>query len=405
MPAPSSSSTTGNNYLQYQTPSTGLVSDGGDLGYITPSTGLQNPTGPTESPGTSSGSTTPGLFSQVGNSLSSLIGGVGANAGNLALYGGLYSLLAGQASSAASENEGLAGQISAIGQPAVGESQNLLGAYSGGELGQPFASQLSAALNANQNTANTESQQSAQLLANAGGGSNLTGAMAGQQQQISQAQTQANTQAVSNAFTSELSASNSLLSAGGPYVQAGVAQEIQSNTALQGQLAQLMAALAQAYAQSTSGTAAQKPASGTGAGTGGGTGTGAGTGTGINPPTNLGNVPGAPGLPTLPDYTAPFSGPPSNNSPYQVPYTSLQGSSPPANLGGYIPPNFGDPSGTVIAPQVGANLPSYDPQTGLPYQGIVPPDQISYVSPDFGDAANQGGDGGYGTGYIPYEGG
>ena len=230
---------------------------------------------------TSTGTGTPSLGSSLGN-LGGLLGS--GSLGNLALYGGLYELLASQASSAQEENANLAGQITQVGAPSVAAGQQQLGAYSAGQLTNPFQTQLTAALTANQQQATSQQAQAATALAGSGGGQNISGALLGQTQQIQAQQSQLDTQAVSNAFASELAASDSLISTGGPYVQAGVTQEISSNTALQQQLSQLMGALASAYAQSTSGgsgSSQQKPTTSTGAGSGAGSGgAGAGGGTG-----------------------------------------------------------------------------------------------------------------------------
>jgi len=318
--------TSSNAGLDYIQPSSSFLGDGSGLDYFTPSTSLMSDpaapnTGPTESgtvpAGTSPTSSAGGLFSDLGSAVSGLFGG---DIGNLALYTGLYGLVGSQAKSAAAENKSLAGQIGAIGQPAVSTSQDLLKSYAAGNLTDPFASQLSAALSANQRTAQSEQSQAAQLIANAGGGQNVQSALAGQSQQIQQARAQADTQAVANAFTSELSASESLLAAGGPYVQAGIVQTIQSNTQLQEQLAQLMGALANAYARSVAGKSGSSTASnplGTVANDigkllGGSSAPGVSPGslgiptdaagglTGVD--TGLGTL--GPQLPSLPDYTA-----------------------------------------------------------------------------------------------------
>ena len=202
--------------------------------------------------------------------LSSILSGLGSAIssplGTLGLLGGEYALISGQASSAQKQNNALAGQISAIGQPDVAAGASELGAYSAGKLTAPFQAQLSAAQQANQNTATSQSQQVAQLLANSGGGQNVQSAQASESGQISAAQNLANTRAMSQAFLGELSSSLSLTQTGGAYVQAGIMQEIQSNTQLQQQLSSLMGQLANAYAKSISGTGG---ASGTGTGAGG----------------------------------------------------------------------------------------------------------------------------------------
>jgi hypothetical protein len=190
-----------------------------------------------------------------GSTLSSLLSSIaGSNLGTLAGYGGVYALLADQASNTASENNALAGQISAIGQPLVTEGQGLIGAYGKGQLTSPYQTQVTAAEQANQNTATSEGQQVASLLAGSSGGQNIQGAEASESQQIKQAQTQANTNAISTAFQNELQSGLGLVGTGGGFVQSGVTQEIQSNTQLQQQLASLMGMLAQAYARQTSGS-------------------------------------------------------------------------------------------------------------------------------------------------------
>jgi hypothetical protein len=190
-----------------------------------------------------------------GSTLSSLLSSIaGSNLGTLAGYGGVYALLADQASNTASENNALAGQISAIGEPLVTEGQGLIGAYGKGQLTTPYQTQVTAAEQANQNTATSEGQQVASLLANSSGGQNIQGAQASESQQIQNAQTQANTQAISTAFQNELTSGLGLVGTGGGFVQSGVTQEIQSNTQLQAQLSSLMGMLAQAYARQTSGS-------------------------------------------------------------------------------------------------------------------------------------------------------
>lgn len=190
------------------------------------------------------------LGSGLGSILSSL---AGSNLGTLAGYGGVYALLADQASNTQTQNNTLAGDISAIGQPLVTEGQGLTSAFGQGQLTTPYQQQVTAAETANQNTATSQGQQVARLLANSGGGQNVQGAQASESQQITNAQTQANTNAISEAFQNELTSGVGLVNTGGQYVQSGIQQEISSNTALQGQLSNLMGTLAQAYARQTSG--------------------------------------------------------------------------------------------------------------------------------------------------------
>jgi hypothetical protein len=188
--------------------------------------------------------------SDAGN-ISSLLSSLGTSGiGNLALAGGAYGLLSSQASSASAQNNALAGQISAIGQPEVTAGQGLLSAFQGGNLTAPYAAQYANAQAQNQQAATSEEQQSGQLLANAGGG-NVQGAQAGEYQQITQQQALANSNALNQSFMNELTQSLNLTQAGGGFVQSGIQQEIQSNTQLQGQLSQLMAALANAYVKSS----------------------------------------------------------------------------------------------------------------------------------------------------------
>lgn len=193
--------------------------------------------------------------SGIGTDLGSIISSIaGSNLGTLAGYGGVYSLLASQASKTQQQNDTLAGGISAIGAPLVSEGQGLTKAFSQGQLTTPFQQQVTAAEAANQNTATSQGQQVARLLANSGGGQNVQGAQASESQQITNAQTQANTNAIAQAFQNELSSGTGLVATGGPYVQSGIQQEIASNTALQGQLASLMGTLANAYARQTAGS-------------------------------------------------------------------------------------------------------------------------------------------------------
>jgi hypothetical protein len=267
----------------------------------------------TADPGpTSTGSS---LFSDIGTGLSDILGG---SVGNLALYGGLYDLIANQASSAQKENSALAGQISAIGQPSVAAGQQELGAYQSGQLSTPFQTQLTAALTGNQNQATSQEQQVARALAGSGGGQNISGALVSQTQQIQGRQSQLDTQAISNAFAGELAASNSLINTGGQYVQSGVMQEINSNTQLQAQLADLMGSLANAYAKSTAASgsgSSSNPLGAIGNDIGkllGGSSAGVSPGSLGIPTNSSGGLTGAdtdlgtlgPQLPSLPDYTA-----------------------------------------------------------------------------------------------------
>jgi hypothetical protein len=198
-----------------------------------------------------------------GSSITSLLSSLaGSNLGTLAGYGGIYELLASQASNTASQNNALAGQISAIGQPLVTEGQGLTSAFSSGQLTTPYQQQVAASEQQNANTAISQGQQVASLLANSGGGQNVQGAQASESQQIQNAQNQANTQAISQAFQNELTSGMGLVGTGGGFVQSGISQEISSNTQLQGQLASLMGMLAQAYAKQTSGTSGSGTATG-----------------------------------------------------------------------------------------------------------------------------------------------
>jgi hypothetical protein len=197
------------------------------------------------------GTTDPSSGGSDAGNISSLLSSLGTSGlGNLALAGGAYGLLSSQASATQGQNNALAGQISAIGQPAVTAGQGLLSAFQGGTLTAPYASQYQNAVAQNQQAATSEQQQSGQLLANAGGG-NVQGAQAGEYQQITQQQALANSNALNQSFMNELSASLNLTAEGGGFVQSGIQQEIQSNTQLQGQLSQLMAALAGAYVKSS----------------------------------------------------------------------------------------------------------------------------------------------------------
>jgi hypothetical protein len=185
--------------------------------------------------------------------LGSILSGLGSVAssplGGLALYGGLYGLAEGQASTAAKQNNALTGQITSIGEPLVQQGQSELGQYGQGKLTTPFQTQLNAAEQTNQNNAISQQQQVASLLAGSGGGQNVEGAMASQSQQIQNAQSQLNTQAMSQAFTNELSSGLQLTAEGGGFVQQGILSEIQNNTQLSQQLSSLIGSLAEAYAR------------------------------------------------------------------------------------------------------------------------------------------------------------
>lgn len=271
--------------IQYLNSGVGYENYGnnGGLNYINPTATYQNPQAynPTETSNGSVnyGTTTSGTPSG-GGLLSGLSSLLGSNLGSLAEYGGLYSLISGQAQNAENQNNQLAGQIAGIGAPEVGSAHDILSSYNAGQLTGPYKAELTAAEGNNQDVATTASQRSAQLLANSGGGQNVQSALASQQEQIQQAQATANNNAVSAAFQNELTGSNSLLSAGGGYVQAGITQEIQSNTQLQQQLSQLMASLASAYAQQVSGNKSSSSGSGKSSGSGGGGSGGGGSGGG-----------------------------------------------------------------------------------------------------------------------------
>lgn len=215
------------------------------------------------------------ILSGLGTAASDVGSALNSPLGTAALLGGEYALISGQASATQTQNNALAGQISAIGQPDVTAGTNLLNSYTAGQLTAPFQEQLTAAQLADKNTATSQTQQVAQLLANSGGGQNVQSAQVSESGQIAAAKNLADTQAMSNAFMSELQSSLNLTSTGGAYVQAGIMQEIQSNTQLQQQLSQLMGQLAQAYAKSVSG-------SGSGTGTSGTAGTGTGLGSLFN---------------------------------------------------------------------------------------------------------------------------
>jgi hypothetical protein len=213
---------------------------------------------PTDTTGGSTDTSGSGAAPSIGSDLSNILSGLGgaltsSNVGNLALFGGLYSLLQKQASNASEVNTNLANQITQIGAPDVAASKDLLTAFQSGSLTTPYSQMVANAEAENQKAATSQMQQVSSLLANAGGG-NLQSAMASEGQQITGQQALANSEAVVQAFNKELTDSLNLTSTGGQYVQAGIMQEIQSNTQLQGQLAALMGMLAQAYARSTSGT-------------------------------------------------------------------------------------------------------------------------------------------------------
>ena len=196
--------------------------------------------------GASGGSSLPGLLSSLSSGLSSPIG-------QLALFGGAAAGLSSQASSAANENNQLATQISAIGQPFVSGGQSELSAYEQGTLTQPFQAQLTSALTANQQSATSQQGAVATALAGSSGGQNVSGALTSQTAAIQNAQNSANQNAVANAFSGELSAATGLLSAGGGFVQQGILTEIQNNQNLQQTMMQIFSGLSSAYAQSTGG--------------------------------------------------------------------------------------------------------------------------------------------------------
>lgn len=226
----------------------------------TPDTGGLTAFTPTVSPETVP-STTTGSSSILGDLGSVLSSAASSPLGTFGEYAGLYSILAGQAGKAQTQNNALAGQISALGQPEVTAGQNLLADQTAGTLGAPYQGQVSVAEQQNQNVATSQMQQVASLLSGAGGG-NLQSAMATEDQQITSAQAQANQAAVSKAFTQQLTDSLALTAQGGQFVQSGITQEIQSNTQLQQQLSSLMGMLASAYAKQTSGTGTGTGASG-----------------------------------------------------------------------------------------------------------------------------------------------
>jgi trimeric autotransporter adhesin len=199
---------------------------------------------PTGSTGTDWGS----LFGNLGSDISSILS---SPLGSLVEFTALYKIIADQASATQTQNNALAGQISAIGQPDVTAGKSLLDAYTSGNLTAPFQAQYDAAKAADAKTATSQEQQVASMLANSGG-QNMQSAQVSQSGQIEAQKNLADQTAMSNAFLGELSASLSLTSTGGAFVQSGIMQEIQSNTQLQGQLADLMGALAKAYAQQTS---------------------------------------------------------------------------------------------------------------------------------------------------------
>ena len=175
-----------------------------------------------------------------------------------------FGVVANQVKATQAENKALADRITAIGQPDVTAGADLLNQYTAGQLAAPYQTQVDIAKTINQQAAISQEQQSSQLLAGASSG-NVQGAMAGQYQQITNQQALQDTMAVSNAFTKELADSINLTNTGGQYVLAGIQQEIQSNTQLSGQLADLMGNLAKAFAEQQAGNAA-----GGGSGGGGG---------------------------------------------------------------------------------------------------------------------------------------
>lgn len=187
------------------------------------------------------------IFGNLSSDISSILN---SPLGSLAEFTALYKIISGQASDTQKQNKDLAGQISAIGQPDVTAGKDMLDAYTSGKLTPPFQAQLDSARAADANTATSQTQQVASMLANAGG-QNTQSAQVSQSGQIEAQKNLADQTAMSNAFLGELSASLSLTSTGGAFVQSGIMQEIQSNTQLQGQLADLMGALAKAYAEQT----------------------------------------------------------------------------------------------------------------------------------------------------------
>jgi len=201
---------------------------------------------PTSS-GASSGTDWGSLFGSLGSDISSILN---SPLGSLAEFTALYKLISGQAKDTQTENNALAKQISDIGQPDVTAGKNMLDAYTSGHLTAPFQAQLDAAKAADANTATSQTQQVASMLANAGG-QNMQSAQVSQSGQIEAQKNLADQTAMSNAFLAELSASLNLTQTGGAFVQSGIMQEIQSNTQLQAQLADLMGALAKAYAMQT----------------------------------------------------------------------------------------------------------------------------------------------------------
>jgi len=229
---------------------------------VTDTSGLS---GVTSSAGSAVAGTAPA--SGLGSALSSLGSGVSSllnsPLGSLAELGGLYAIISGQANNTQQQNNALAQQISNIGQPSLTAGTQELGAYTSGNLTAPFQGQANAALDQIQKNATSQEQQVAQMLANSGG-QNQQSAQISQTSQIEQQKQLADQTAVSNAFIAELNSSLQLTATGGGYVQSGIMQEIQSNTALQQQLSSLMGDLAKAYAQQTASSG-----TGTGAAAGG----------------------------------------------------------------------------------------------------------------------------------------
>lgn len=178
-----------------------------------------------------------GLLGDLGDLASGILG-IG---GTAAEYGVAESSL----NKTQEQNQQLAQQLESIGQPYYSEGTNLLSSYSSGQLTGPYQTEYQAAAGANQQTATSQEQQVAQMLAGSSGGQNIEGAEASQTQQIQGQQNLANQQALANAFAQELSSSESLGSLGGNYISQGITNEMTSNTQLSAQMQQLMAALAQ----------------------------------------------------------------------------------------------------------------------------------------------------------------
>jgi hypothetical protein len=194
-----------------------------------------------------------GSNSSLTSLLSSLSSGFSSPLGQLALFGGAAAGLESQASSANSQNNALAAQISQIGQPFLTAGSSELSAYQKGQLTQPFQQQLSTIFQQNQQAATSQQNQVATALAGSSGGQNISGALTSQTAGIQNNQSMLNNNAVAAAYAGELSAATGLFGAGAPYVQQGILTEIQSNQNLQTQLMQIFSGLSSAYAQSTGG--------------------------------------------------------------------------------------------------------------------------------------------------------